>query len=71
MSDIQKLTRSRKERMLAGICGGLALYLGLDPALVRIGYVLLTIFTAFAGTIVYIIMWIVIPEEPNRYLRND
>lgn len=71
MSDIQKLTRSRKEKMLAGICGGLALYLGLDPTLVRIGYVLLTIFTAFAGTIVYIIMWIVIPEEPNRYLRND
>jgi hypothetical protein len=45
----KKLTRSRSDRMLAGVCGGLAAYFGLDPSLVRIGYALLTFFTVFAG----------------------
>ena len=44
----KKLTRSRSDRMLAGVCGGLAAYFGLDPSLVRIGYALLTFFTVFA-----------------------
>lgn len=59
----KKLTRSRKERMIAGVCGGLAEYLGWDPTLVRIVYVLATIFTAFAGVIIYLILWIIMPEE--------
>lgn len=63
MDNNRKLTRSRNDRMLAGICGGLAEYFGLDPSLVRIGYALLTLFTAFAGTLVYLIMWIVVPEK--------
>ena len=49
----KKLTRSRSDRMLAGVCGGLAAYFGLDPSLVRIGYALLTFFTVFAGIPVY------------------
>lgn len=52
MENNKKLTRSRKERMIAGVCGGLAEYLGWDPTLVRIVYVLATIFTAFAGVII-------------------
>ena len=52
----KKLTRSRSDRMLAGVCGGLAAYFGLDPSLVRIGYALLTLFTELAGITVYLIM---------------
>ena len=63
MENNKKLTRSRKERMIAGVCGGLAEYLGWDPTLVRIVYVLATIFTAFAGVIIYLILWIIMPEE--------
>ncbi|EOA59627.1 MULTISPECIES: PspC domain-containing protein [Bacteroides] len=70
MSNERKLTRSRSDRMLAGVCGGLAQFFGLDASLVRIAYAILTIFTAFAGVPVYILMWIIIPEEKNRY-SND
>lgn len=70
MSNERKLTRSRSARMLAGVCGGLAQFFGLDASLVRIAYAILTIFTAFAGVPVYILMWIIIPEEKNRY-SND
>lgn len=49
--------------MLAGVCGGLAEYFGMDPSLVRIVYVLVSILSAaFPGTLAYIIMWLVIPE---------
>lgn len=65
----KKLTRSRNNRMIAGVCGGVAEYFSLDPSLVRLGYALLTLFTAFSGVIVYIIMWLIIPEENKRY--ND
>lgn len=63
MENNKKLTRSRKERMIAGVCGGLAEYLGWDPTLVRIVYALATIFTAFAGIIIYLILWSIMPEE--------
>lgn len=66
MSNNQKqLKRSLNDRMLAGICGGLAQFLGLDPSLVRIAYAILTVFTAFAGVIIYILMWIIVPEEKS------
>ena len=55
MDNNKKLTRSRSDRMLAGVCGGLAAYFGLDPSLVRIGYALLTFFTVFAGFEILII----------------
>jgi phage shock protein C len=51
-------------RQIAGVCGGLAEYFGLDPTLVRVCYVLLSIFSAaFPGLLVYIILWILIPER--------
>lgn len=58
-----KLTRSRSNRMLAGVCGGLAEYFSVDPSVVRIGYALLTLFTAFAGVPVYLIMWLIVPNQ--------
>ena len=57
--------------MLSGVCAGLANFFGLDVSLVRIIYVFATIFTAFAGTLIYIILLVIIPEEPNRYYQHD
>ncbi|MFW5955692.1 MAG: PspC domain-containing protein [Rhodothermales bacterium] len=60
----KRLTRSRYERIIAGVCGGLAEYFGWDPTLVRVGFVLLSLLSAaFPGLIIYILLWIVIPEE--------
>jgi phage shock protein PspC (stress-responsive transcriptional regulator) len=63
--DYQKpLRRSRSDRKIAGVCGGLAKHFGLDPTYVRIGYVLLSILSAaFPGTLVYLILWWLVPEE--------
>ena len=56
------LRRSRN-KMLAGVCGGIAEWLGWDPTVVRIAYVLISIFSAgFPGILVYIILWIVMPS---------
>lgn len=57
----KKLMRSNN-RMIAGVCSGVADYFGWDITLVRIIYVLLTFFTAFSGGIVYLILWLVMPE---------
>jgi len=59
-----RLYRSRSERMIGGVLGGLGAYLGVDPTWVRIAYVVLGVFTGFPAIIVYIIAMIVIPEEP-------
>lgn len=59
----RRLRRSRRDRMIAGVVGGLAEFLGIDPTAARVAYVLLSIFTAFAGVLAYIICWIVVPEE--------
>jgi phage shock protein C len=58
------LRRSRTERVIAGVCAGLAHHFGLDVTLMRVLYVLVSILSAaFPGILVYIILWIVIPEE--------
>ncbi len=60
----RSLRRSRRDRMIAGVCAGLAHHFGLDVTLMRVLYVLVSILSVgFPGTIVYIILWIVIPEE--------
>ncbi len=56
--------RSRSDRMLAGVVGGLARYLGMDPTLARVLFVLVSLLSAaFPGVLVYAILWFVIPEE--------
>ncbi len=58
------LRRNIHNRQIAGVCGGLADYFGLDPTVVRVGYVLLSIFSVgFPGILVYVILWLVIPER--------
>ena len=60
----KKLYRSKKERVIAGVCGGIAEYTETDPTLWRLGWALLTIFTGFfAGIIGYLIFWLVVPEK--------
>tara|TARA_R110000796_G_scaffold77585_1_gene173321 strand:+ start:45252 stop:45440 length:189 start_codon:yes stop_codon:yes gene_type:complete len=62
MSSNKNLKRS-SDKVIAGVCGGLAAWLGWDVSLVRVLYVFATIFTAFSGLLVYIILWIVMPRE--------
>ncbi|MCG8307703.1 MAG: PspC domain-containing protein [Cytophagales bacterium] len=58
-----RLLRSR-DRILGGVCGGLAKWLGWDVTIVRLAYILISILSAaFPGTIVYIILWIIMPSE--------
>jgi len=59
----KKLARSRSDRKIAGVCGGFADYLDLDPTLVRILWLMLVFFAGW-GVLGYIIAWIVMPEEP-------
>ena len=58
------LHRSRRNRMIAGVCGGLAEWLGWDVTLVRVAYVLVSVISAaFPGILVYIVLWIAMPES--------
>lgn len=58
------LRRSRSNRMIAGVVGGLADWLGIDPTLARVIYVVGSIVSvAFPGLIVYVALWILIPES--------
>jgi len=64
MSPTKKLKRSSNNKMLAGVCGGIAEYFDLDPTLVRIGYVILSLIaTGFPGLLVYGVLAIVMPDS--------
>ncbi|MBP3211962.1 MAG: PspC domain-containing protein [Prevotella sp.] len=63
MATGKKLLRSN-DRWIAGICGGIADYFDWDPAMVRLIYVLLTVFTTgFPGTIIYLVLWLIMPKQ--------
>ncbi|MDQ7054895.1 MAG: PspC domain-containing protein [candidate division KSB1 bacterium] len=66
MTETKRLTRTIHDRKIAGVCGGLARYFNVDPSIVRVLYVLLTISSLFLGIIAYIVMAIVVPEEDER-----
>lgn len=61
----EKLYRSNKDKIVGGVAAGLGNYLNIDPVIVRIIFVLLTIFNG-AGLIVYIVMWIIIPSDNSQ-----
>jgi phage shock protein PspC (stress-responsive transcriptional regulator) len=62
MADVKRPLRKSRKRMIAGVCGGIAEWLGWDATLVRILYILVSILSvAFPGILVYIILWIVMP----------
>jgi phage shock protein C len=56
--------RSRSNRMIAGVIGGIAEYFNMDPTIARVLYVVASVVSAgFPGTLVYLLLWLVIPEE--------
>jgi phage shock protein PspC (stress-responsive transcriptional regulator) len=59
----KKLTRNTSDKMIAGVCSGLADYLNVDVTIVRLGFVALTIVTGGVGAIAYAAGWIVVPER--------
>ncbi|MFO8059591.1 MAG: PspC domain-containing protein [Bacillota bacterium] len=59
---MKRLLRSRRERMLGGVCGGLAEYLAADPTVIRLVWVLLSLMWG-AGIMLYLAAWIIVPEE--------
>jgi phage shock protein PspC (stress-responsive transcriptional regulator) len=58
----RRLTRSRRDRKVAGVCGGIAEYLNMDPTLIRL-LAVVAFFCGGAGFMAYIVAWIVLPEE--------
>lgn len=58
----EKLTRSESDKMIAGVCGGLATYIGVDPVIVRLLFLLLA-FASGIGLFLYMVLWFVMPEE--------
>ena len=61
--DIKRLYRSRTDKVLGGVCSGLANYFVLDPVLIRVAWVI-AFFAGGFGLLAYLIAWIVIPQEP-------
>ena len=58
-----RLHRSLSDRKIAGVCGGIAEYLGWDPTLVRLLWVVLTLLGG-SGVLIYVVLWIVMPDGP-------
>lgn len=62
-----RLTRS-KNKMIAGVCAGIGEWLGWDPTLIRILYVVLSVLSiGFPGILVYIILWVIMPDDGTYY----
>jgi phage shock protein C len=66
----KRLFRSRDDSVIAGVCGGLGRYLGVDAVLIRIAAVVL-VFAGGAGILLYVIGWIAIPEEPEPGVAGE
>lgn len=66
----KKLYRSRTQKMIFGVCGGLAEYFNMDPTIVRLIVVAISLFTGI-GLIAYLIAGLVIPEAPENYDSNQ
>ncbi len=65
MGTTKRLYRSRSERMIAGVCGGLGQYFGIDPTLVRLAFVVIALAVG-SGLLAYLILWIIVPLEPEQ-----
>ena len=61
--DVKRLYRSRSQRMIAGVSGGLGEYLNIDATVIRLIFVIAALWGG-AGIIVYLVMWLMVPEEP-------
>ena len=63
--DTKKLYRSRSNRMILGVCGGLGEFFGIDPSLMRLLFVIGTLFGFGSFIFIYLAMFIIVPEEPQ------
>lgn len=63
----KKLYRSRNDKIIAGICGGIGKYLDIDPIIIRLIFIILLL-TIGSGILIYLIAWILIPLEPEDNL---
>ena len=61
---MKRLYRSRRERMIAGVCGGIGEYFNVDPTLIRLGWVILLVMSGGLGLFGYLVAWVIIPERP-------
>ena len=61
MEEPRKLYRSRNQRMVAGVCGGLAEYFNLDATMIRVLFLVLTV-VGGSGLVIYLVMWIIVPD---------
>ncbi len=61
----KKLCLSRNNKILAGVCGGLAEYFNVDPTLIRIIWAILTIISFFTFSVIYIIFWAIMPMQQD------
>ena len=66
----RRLYKSEENRMVEGVCGGIAEYFGIDPALVRVGWVLFCVLGG-SGVLAYIIAAMIIPRNPERCFRRN
>jgi phage shock protein PspC (stress-responsive transcriptional regulator) len=62
---MKRLYRSRKNRVIAGVCGGIGEYLDIDPVIIRIAWIVLSLFGG-SGILAYVIAWIVIPDASSK-----
>lgn len=65
-SPLKRLYRCGHDRVLGGVCAGIAEYFQVDPVLVRLLWVIFTLISMGLGIVAYIIAWIIVPEEPKR-----
>jgi phage shock protein C len=61
MEEPRKLYRSQSQRMIAGVCGGLAEYFNIDATLIRILFLLFAVFGG-SGLVIYVVMWLIVPD---------
>jgi phage shock protein C len=60
---MERLYRSKNERVLGGVCAGIGVYFDVDPTVVRLVWIVLTLLSLGVGVLAYIIAWIIVPEE--------
>jgi phage shock protein PspC (stress-responsive transcriptional regulator) len=61
---MKKLYRSKTDKKIAGVCGGLGAYFNIDPTIIRIIFVILLLPGGLPGLLPYLILWVVVPQEP-------
>ena len=67
----QRLTRSLTDRTFRGVCGGLGVYIGINPWWVRVAFMVLGVFTAGTGVLIYLALWYILPPETLNDIPPD